>query len=212
MRKQDLCEPCHNELPILTHFCLQCAGKIILSQGCEKCFKNPPPFDMTHALFSYEDSIKRLILNLKFQKALINAKIFGELLTIKIRDEWYKNDSLPDVIIPIPLHTKRLKKRGYNQALEIARPIHKFLKIPIDITSCQRIKYTAPQATLHADKRQENVKNAFVVYKDFSNQHVAILDDVITTGSTITALALALKKAGAKRIDVWCCARAIMHY
>jgi ComF family protein len=206
----DLCEPCHRELPILTHFCLKCAAFLKTQSLCEQCTANTPPFDRTYALLTYEDNVKRLILNLKFQQDLKNARLLGELLTVKIQQDWYREQSLPSVIIPVPLHKKRLKARGFNQALEIARPISKALDLPIDITSCERIKFTKPQATLHAEERLENVANAFQVYQDFSQQHIAVLDDVITTGHTITAFTSALKKAGANRVDVWCCARAVM--
>lgn len=226
----DLCEPCHKQLPILSHFCRYCAGSLgekgytqanksmalslimLETQDviCESCRNTPPPFDITHALFSYEDSIKRLILNLKFQQDLKIARILGELLTAKIQREWYRDLPLPSIIIPMPLHAKRLKKRGFNQALEIAKPVSKILRLPIDITSCKRTKYTEPQAMLSAQERIKNVNNAFEIVTDFSHQHVVILDDVITTGHTVTALASALKAAGASKIDVWCCARAVM--
>ncbi len=178
---------------------------------CQDCVDHPPPFTKSYALFSYQSNIKRLILNLKFNHALLNAQLFGELLAKKIRHCWYLNSPLPDLIIPVPLHIKRLKKRGFNQALEIARPLHQALKIPLEITACQRHKYTAPQAMLEGEKRQENVKNAFTVNKLFLNQHIAILDDVVTTGSTVTELARLLVEAGASRVDVWCCARAVMN-
>jgi ComF family protein len=209
-RELDLCEPCHNELPILTHSCSACASELTDTSLCNECQNNPPPFDATYALFSYNESIKRLVLNLKFNDALLNAHLFGKLMTDKIRQHWYHDTQLPEVIIPIPLHKKRLKKRGFNQAVEIARPIVSILRIPIDISSCERIKYTTAQATLEAEKRATNVKNAFIVHEDFSNRHIAILDDVITTGHTVTEFAHCLKNAGAKRIDVWCCARATM--
>lgn len=149
-------------------------------------------------------------MQLKFNHALLNARILGELLAEKIH-LWYQQQPLPEFIIPMPLHTKRLKERGFNQALEIARPISSSLGIPIDKTSCQRIKHTFAQATLHADQRQANIKKAFKVTSDLANKHIAVLDDVITTGNTITEFCRTLKKAGAGKIDVWCCARALLH-
>jgi ComF family protein len=211
-RPLDLCEPCHRQLPIIPHFCYRCAASLKDTNAslCEDCDRFPPPFDRTYALFSYEECIKRLILKLKFQQDLKNARLLGELLTSKIKQEWYQNKTLPSVIIPMPLHIKRLQERGFNQALEIARPISHILQLPIDTTSCERIKYTQPQAKLPAEKRLENIKNIFIIHKNFSHQHIAILDDVMTTGYTITELAYSLKNAGARQIDIWCCARAVL--
>lgn len=207
---QDLCDACHHELPILSHSCPRCARELSVSLQCGDCLKHSPPFDRTYALFSYQDKVKQLILNLKFQRALVNAQILGELLAQKIRMDWYLNQVLPDTIIPVPLHRKRLTERGFNQALEIARPIARSLRIPIDWQSCQRIKHTAAQATLEAGKRSENIKHAFLIQQNFSGKHIAVLDDVITTGQTMTEFTSLLKKAGAAKIDVWCCARAII--
>ena len=148
-----------------------------------------------------------MILKLKFNHALLHAHILGHLLAKKIRVEWYINKPLPNRIIPVPLHPIRLKERGFNQAVEIARPIAKHLKLPLNYHIGQRMKHTTAQAVLPARQRQKNMKNAFVVTHDLSNQHIAIIDDVITTGRTIREFASALKSAGAQRIDVWCCAR-----
>jgi ComF family protein len=205
----DLCKPCLSELPILPYSCPQCARPLSANHICGECLRETPPYQAAFALFSYEDCVKKLILNLKFNDALINAAILGKLLTQKIAEDWYANQSLPDVIIPMPLHPKRLKERGFNQAIEIARPIAKSLQLPLDIFSCQRIKHTVAQATLPAEKRRENIKNAFLVTSHFIGKHIAVLDDVITTGYTILEFTKVLKKAGARQIDVWSCARAI---
>jgi len=207
----DLCEHCRKDLPILTHFCRYCARELYKtsSEGvaCGECLKNPPPMDASFALFLYEDLVKNLILDLKFKHSLVNARLLGELLAQKIQQDWYNKSPLPDVIIPVPLHAKRIKERGFNQSLEIARPIAKRLQIPIENAACQRVKFILAQATLAAKERQVNIKNAFAVTKNLDSYHVAILDDVMTTGQTIIEMANTLKKAGAKKIDVWCCAR-----
>lgn len=207
----DLCAACHQELPILPHSCPRCAREIFISVAeCGECLKQPPPFDATYAMFAYEDGVKKLILDLKFMQTLINAEILGKLLIKKILTDWYAHKKLPDVIIPIPLHPHRVKERGFNQAVEIARPIAKKLSISLQTSAVIRVKHTVAQATLVAEKRRENIKNAFAVNHDFSNQHVAILDDVITTGQTITEFARVLKKSGAAQIDVWACAKRIL--
>ncbi len=212
-RNQDLCNPCFHDLPILTEYCINCAAKTPGSHGysCGNCLINPPPFNTTHALFAYQNPIKRLILNLKFQQSLVNARILGELFTEKALAEWYLQRPLPEVIIPMPLHPKRLRERGFNQALEIAKPISKTLGIPIDKYACQRIKHTAPQATLHADKRRKNIQHAFAVKPHLPYRHIAIVDDVITTGETTRELANTFRISGINHIDIWCCARALAH-
>lgn len=210
---QDLCTACLNDLPSLTHACPRCANPLPDSHTpliCGQCLKQPPPFDVTHALYFYKLPITQLILKLKFNHALLHAHILGHLLTKKICAEWYLNKPLPSMIIPVPLHPDRLKERGFNQALEIARPVAKHLALPLNYHIGQRIKHTAAQAILPARQRQKNIKNAFTVTHNLSGQHIAIIDDVITTGHTIREFASALKSAGAQQIDVWCCARPSM--
>jgi ComF family protein len=215
-RQQDLCGVCKNDLPILPQTCPRCA-KIFRQPGfpalaCGGCLRKPPPFDAAFALFAYEKPVTKLIMELKFHERLLNARILGELMLEAIRTRWYHNKPLPDVIIPMPLHVTRLRERGFNQALEITRPIARSLKIPVDITSCVRQKATAPQARLAAERRAQNLRNAFLVRGNFAGRHIALLDDVTTTGHSINALASAFKKAGAPRIDVWFCARTLTHF
>lgn len=213
-RPQDLCSGCLAELPILPQSCSRCAKTLSAFNHtgiiCKTCLKEPPPFDATFALFSYKNPITKLVMELKFHERLLNAQILGELMADAIQTRWYLKRRLPDLIIPVPLHPKRLQERGYNQALEIARPIAKTLAIPIDFTHCKRIKYTMPQARLSGSERQENIADAFEIKGNFSDLSLAVLDDVTTTGYTITALCQAIKSAGAKRIDVWCCAKTLI--
>jgi ComF family protein len=211
-RDQDLCQPCLSELPILPQSCPRCANILTHSASeCGVCLKKPPLVDKTYVLFLYQTPITKFIMELKFHANLVNARLLGELMTAAIKQQWYVNQPLPDVLIPVPLHAQRLKERGFNQALEISRPIAKALALPLDYHSCSRSKNTAAQARQPAAARQQNLRGAFQINADFSGQHVAILDDVITTGSTLRAFALALKKAGAAQIDLWCCAKSVMN-
>lgn len=210
-REQDLCLDCHSELPAITHACPRCARVMTTNNlPCGSCIGKQPPFSFTHALYLYQEPISNLILNLKFQHTLVNARLLGELLAEEIHNNWYLKKPLPEVIIPVPLHPTRLKERGFNQALEIARPIARRLHLPIDYTSCVRSQPTLPQATLHPKERKRNIKNAFQIVKPCSYQHIVLIDDVITTGHTIRELAITFKKAGVQQIDVWCCARPIL--
>lgn len=113
----------------------------------------------------------------------------------------------PELILPVPLHVSRLRERGYNQALEIARPLAQALNRPIAMRTCERVRATSPQAGLHANARRRNVRGAFQVKRPLRVRHVAIVDDVVTTGQTATELARALRRAGAVRVDLWAVAR-----
>ena len=130
----------------------------------------------------------------------------GELLARKI-NRFYTSthQKPPELIIPIPLHKKRLQERGFNQALEMAKIISKKLKITIDYSSCIRIKNTQAQSLLSSKNRQTNLKQAFTLIKPITANHIAILDDVITTGHTIQEF-LSILPLHVKKIDIWCCA------
>lgn len=207
-RKQDLCKKCEAELPWIEKSCFRC-GQPLDNENiteCGQCLQKIIPFDRTIALFHYKKPIDILIKGLKFTNKLIYARILGDLLGAKLQQS-YKHDKPPDTIIPVPLHKKRLQERGYNQALEIARPIASKFNIPIDYQSCQKVKHTKAQASIPAQERLNNMQKAFVVSKKFCAKHIAIIDDVITTGATIRELSAAFRQHGAQTIDIWCCAR-----
>lgn len=149
----------------------------------------------------------RLIAGLKFEAKFSYGSMLSTFMLEAARNEWYRHDALPDVIIPMPLHPKRLRERGYNQALELARPVARALNIQLDYLSVTRTKATQPQSTLPARLRRQNVANAFQCQRDLHGLHIAVVDDVMTTGQTVTSLSKTLLKRGAKRVDVWCCAR-----
>jgi ComF family protein len=204
----DICETCHQRLPRNNICCYRCAeifASPILAPGlCGRCLNETPAFDETYAPFIHQDEIRHLITGLKFGAQFKNARLLGSLLA----DHLGKTAEKPDCIIPVPLHKARYHERGYNQALEIARTVSQKLHIPIDYASCTRRKDTPHQTGLSAKKRRQNVHRAFSVQKPVHARHVAILDDVMTTGSTANALAIELKRAGVGRVDVWVCARA----
>lgn len=204
---QSMCFACQQSLPILSHHCPRCAKFLSETIHCGACQKNPPPFDLMHALFPYESPIIQLIIALKFQHQLSHANVLSLDFINAIQTHWYINKPLPDLIIPVPLHPKRLQERGFNQALEIAKPIARALHLPIDTHGLQRCLYTAPQSGLTAEERKQNIANAFKTHRRYDGLTIALLDDVVTTGQTITACSHALMKSGAKRIHVWCAAR-----
>jgi len=207
----DLCSACFAELPWLNTFCLYCALPLPITttpQICGACLQTPPPFAKTRALFSYQNPIDKLITGLKFHHKLVYAKLLAELFAKQLTCILAEDTSLPDCIIPVPLHPSRLRERGFNQAVEIIRPVARKFKIPLDLVSCHRIRATKAQTELAANQRHANIKNAFAVSKKLTRlKHVVVFDDVVTTGNTARELSKTLRQNGVERIDVWCCAR-----
>ena len=144
-------------------------------------------------------------------KELNYARFLGELFVPLLKSK-YENKPLPECIIPMPLHQTRLQERGFNQATEIAKPIAKALNVPINHKIVYRQKETLRQSQLSKKKRRRNMQSAFLVNQTMTQKHVAVLDDVITTGETILSLCKALKNAGIKTIDVWCLAKRTLAY
>lgn len=208
MNEMDLCADCFADLPRNSHCCYRCGESFELAintpQLCGRCLKKSPHFDDTHAPFLYQGNMRYLIAQLKFSHQYKNARLLATLLTKHIRE----TSELPDCIVPIPLHLNRYRQRGFNQSIELARHLSKQLAIPLDLNSCIRNRDTAHQTSLPAKQRRKNMRRAFSVEKSLPYQHVAIVDDVMTTGATASALAQALKQSGVGRVDVWVCARA----
>ena len=125
--------------------------------------------------------------------------MLGELLAEYLSAGGGEN---PDFIIPVPLHPSRLKERGFNQAVELARPLGKRLKIPVRLDVCERVRATEVQSKLDAAERKKNPKAAFAVMKSVDSKHVTILDDVVTTGTTVGVLTTTPKDSGARRVSV----------
>lgn len=209
-RTLDLCEYCENRLPRIAHSC-HCCGQQLSSDNtltiCGNCLVKPKKYDRLYSLFQYSEPINHLITAIKFSSQLHYARLLGTLFIHKITSDWYENQPLPNCIIPVPLHPTRLQERGFNQSLEIARPISKGLKIPLLSHACYRIKATKAQSELPAKKRYDNVKNAFSIKNVLEKKHIAILDDVVTTSHTVNELSHILKLNGAEKIDIWCCGR-----
>lgn len=200
-QRRDLCADCQATLPFLGHCCQQCAMPLPSGQRCGACLKHPPYFDRTFALFRYESPINQWITQLKFHRNLRNASLLSELFLEK-----YNHIERPDLIIPVPLHPKRLRQRGFNQAIELARPFAKHFHTTLEKHHCMRMRHTPAQSSIPAKQRQQNLKKAFA-YRGPIPQHVAIVDDVITTGHTVNELSQLLRQAGCQQIDIWAIAR-----
>ena len=167
--------------------------------SCSDCASAPPPFDATLALADYRAPLDGLALGLKFRARLALGREFADRLA-RLADDRLDGSDRPDVLAPVPLARKRLIERGFNQAWEIAKPLARALHIPADVALIRRDAYTAPQSRLDLEARRHNVDTAFTVAKPVRGLHVAIVDDVMTSGATLEALARTLKAAGARRV------------
>jgi ComF family protein len=173
-------------------------------QTCGVCLKHPPAFDRAHAALAYAFPLDRLIPRLKYHGQLAIAPALGECLAQAVTANPH-----PDRLIAMPLHAKRIRERGFNHATEIAREVAKRLGIPLDATSCQRIRDTPPQMGLKHDARRRNVRGAFTASDNVRGLHIALIDDVMTTGTSLDELAATLKRAGAREVTCWVAARTL---
>lgn len=205
----DLCAACLQDLPRIQHSCQQCGLPIAadsLVQRCGQCLRQAPPYDHTLSAFIYSDPLKPLITRMKFSGNLALARLLGELVYEEINT---KISDMPEAILPVPLHPRRLKQRGFNQAIELARPLAKQMRIPVLIDAVERQVNTPSQTGLSKKQRRRNLRHAFQVTQTLPYSHIVLLDDVITTGQTVSALAERLKSAGVKQVDCWSVARAL---
>lgn len=205
---KDLCSACAKELPWLENNCKQCALPLGGSAQaiCGECQTEKPYYDRTIALFNYAEPINNMVSSFKFHKKLLYGNLFGKLLITKLQHH-YQIESKPELLLPIPLHASRLRERGYNQALELARPLSKALNIKIDYHTLERTRATAQQSLTAEGQRKANVKGAFALIKPLLAKHVAIIDDVVTTGHTVNECSRILKNSGVETITVFAIAR-----
>jgi len=173
---------------------------------CAHCQQADPAFERVQAPWLFTQPLQQLLHQFKFHGSLAAGNTLGRLFAQQLEIE-----AKPDLIIPVPLHPKRLRERGYNQAAELARPIGKLLNLPLDTRSLQRIRHTNEQSSLNAKERRRNLRGAFHCNADLQNKRVVIVDDVVTTGSTANEIAKTLRRAGARHIEIWAAARASRH-
>jgi ComF family protein len=208
--QMDICASCSRGLPWIESACRQCALPITAESGdgviCGQCLQKPPLFDRSLSLFSYQDDATRLIHQLKFEDKLANARLLGRMLAAAVIAD---AEALPDCIVPVPLHRKRMRQRGYNQSLELARVVGRVCGIPVSRQSVVRVRNTQSQTGLNKTQRRQNIRGAFELRETFDAERIAILDDVVTTTSTVNELARLLKTAGVSAVHVWSIARAV---
>ncbi len=212
-QKHGLCQDCLNDLTwVPAGSCPQCG---LISDGnlCGSCVSSPPHFNATHAVFLYAYPIDAMIQHYKYGASLSLSQSFGQLIHEKIR--LINNFDAIDLIIPMPMHPTRLKERGFNQALEIAKVLDKSFNknntSKLDYQSVIRQTLTPPQASLPLKERVKNIKGAFKINKNITGKRIAIVDDVMTTGASLNELAKTLKQAGATHVECWVIARTLPH-
>ncbi len=208
-----ICRDCSGDLwPLHPPFCRVC-GKPFeqgeTSRACRDCIENPPNFDMLRAPYAYTGPLRDAIIRFKFRRVTRYARPLGYLLAtaVGLGIDWRDYD----LAMPAPLHNRRLKERGFNQSLLLAKRILRGSGVALEYNALRRVKPTAPQTGLSGPKRRENVRGAFAVANPslIAGKSILLIDDIVTTGSTLNACAKALKKAGAKRVDAVAVARPV---
>ena len=201
---RDCCRACADALPWNPIACPLCALPLPApAVACGACLRRRPPLGAVTAACLYSPPLDRLLPRFKFH---------GDLAAGRLLAQWMLDACAglprPDALVPVPLHRARLRSRGYDQALELARPLARALRVPLCADVLQRRRATAPQSELSALQRRRNVRAAFVVRDHIPlPAHVVLVDDVMTTGATLHAAAIALRRAGVRRVDAWVCAR-----
>jgi ComF family protein len=201
------CSACDAALPYLDTFCCPvCALPTPGGDVCGHCLSHPPQFEHTSAVFAYSFPLDKLIQGMKYGQQLALAHAFAKKLAQKI-----DKDDLPDHIIAMPLHPAKLRERGFNQSLLLAATIARELNLDLLPDACRRVRDTPPQSGLPWKERNNNVRNAFCCDRDLSGKRVALVDDVLTTGASLNALAEAVAKRGAIEVKAWVVARTLPH-
>jgi ComF family protein len=224
----DLCADCQADFPLNGSACPRCAEPPagcappdpsatplaaacapLVVTPCARCLDAPPPFTSALVPYRYAWPLDAVIRRLKYGRQWSHARVLGHLLAQHAADVAHARvRPLPQLLIPVPLHPERERLRGANQAFEIARVAGRRLGVRVDPLACVRLRDTPAQARLGADERRHNLDAAFAVRRLRGARHVALVDDVMTTGSTLAALARAVLAAGATHVEAWAVARA----
>lgn len=198
----NLCPDCRASIPILEACCRCCARPFSsftpTRHLCEPCLRTPPAFTRVYTIGRHSGVLQENIHRLKYHSQLILAGTFARLLCNRLNDDAYR----PDLVIPVPLHPKRLRQRGYNQALELARPLARQLDATLEKGALIRQQQTPPQQGLSLTERTANLKNAFACTAPLSAQRILLVDDVMTSGTTVKECARVLAESGVCELRV----------
>ena len=210
--KTPICEQCFDVFPAPIHPCHYCGLEVqdeALSL-CSACMITSPEYDLCLAAYLYEYPIRQVVQAIKYQKRLEMIRPMMKQLTHSLQD-YYLDTPWPEVMIPIPLHNRRLRQRGYDQTLLMAKELRRQLPdtapTRVDAQLLIRTKATAAQQGLDAKARRKNIRRAFTINSKATYRHIALIDDVVTTGETVSEAARMFKKSGVEKVDVWTLAR-----
>lgn len=210
--QRPICLACIADLPWLGNACPQCGlpleadGVSRTGTPCGQCLSSPPVYDHCYAPLCYAPPVDYLIRGFKYRSNFTQGGLLTGLLIEHLKHS-YSDQPWPQSIIPVPLHWRRRLFRGFNQAEVLGHDLAKALPLALDSHSCRRIHATAHQRGQSRSERKHNLRNAFRLNGLFTEMHIAVLDDVVTTGSTVAEISRLLKRAGAARIDIWALAR-----
>ena len=201
-----VCSFCTEFIKPLGPACQHCAHPLPDASYliCGQCIKKPPHFDRALISYIFEEPLRSLLHHFKYYNGLYLSSFLSQLMLQAIQ----KQSITAECLIPVPMHPKRIKQRGFNQAAILAKRLARQLNLPYDVKSCQKIINTSPQASLDSEHRRKNLRHAFHV-TPLPYQHVILVDDLLTTGCTANELAYTLKKTGVQKVDIWCCARTV---
>lgn len=212
--RDGFCDQCLAQVSFISSpMCPQCGLPYPVEEGvdhlCSECIKGGQHFSIARSVGIYKDNILELVHRFKYGGKLSAGRLLGSLMADRAAD--YFAISGYDVIIPVPLHRQRLRQRGFNQSLLLAREIAGKFDMPVDFESLKRTRDTGPQASLGGSERRGNVRNAFEALDPVRGKKVLLIDDVLTTGSTVRECARALIDKGAMDVAVYTAARAVSH-
>jgi ComF family protein len=206
---QRICTLCQQQFLYAPRYqCSVCALPLAHSALlCGGCLKKMPTYDRVHSPYLYQAPLSKLIFQFKEQRNFYTGQALADIWCNRIKQHMIQQHiPLPDMMTAVPLHWRKQYQRGFNQSAFFAGAIHKKLNIPL-FTHVKRTQSAVEQKHLDRKKRLKNLEHSFTVTSPLNNAHVVIVDDVMTTGATANALAIALKKAGASKVSVWVLAR-----
>lgn len=202
-----ICADCHADLPWLLGGCHRCALPLphtaLPGSLCAQCAQTLPAFDRTLAAFNYDFPLSRLLPEIKYQRQPAHLGWLSQVLAAYLQQQY--EDDWPDALIAVPMHPLSELKRGFNQAQLMTQVLGKQLRLPLS-TCVRKQRRTPHQMALGLEARKQNLHHAFKVIGQ-PPRHLALVDDVMTTGTTANTLAQLLKSAGAERVDIWVLAR-----
>lgn len=200
--KHAVCADCLSSFPGIPFACTSCGLPVNKDLNiCGLCIKTPPATSQIISPYSFTEPLRSLIHQYKYNGGFYLSSSLSYLLWKCI-----SSSITPDILIPMPMHPKRIRERGFNHTILLTKHLSNWLKIPYDMNICKKTKYTISQASLPAKERKNNLTHTFATL-NHNYKYIVIIDDVYTTGSTVQALATKLKASGALRVDAWCIAR-----